>query len=51
LSTYYAWHRSFPTAYMGVLEFITHKIFNTPLKNNSTVAKFKRKVENCLQKL
>ncbi|XP_025837270.1 uncharacterized protein LOC112906735 [Agrilus planipennis] len=39
LAAYYVWHREFPSAYQGILDYITHEVYETPLKNNSTVAK------------
>lgn len=46
LASYYAWHRAFPPGYANALEFLAFKILQAPFKNNSTAAKFKRKLDN-----
>ena len=46
LSSYYAWHRSFPTAYTNALDFFAFKMFRIECKKNNAVAKFLRKLDN-----
>lgn len=46
VSAYYAWHRNYPTAYANLLDFLAYRIFGARLKNDTTVAKFLRKLNN-----
>ena len=46
LCAYYCWHRTFPAAYAGILEFMAYRVFGLVMKKNSGAAKLVRKLEN-----